>query len=141
MCREIVAHDPDLVLLTGDYYTGEANKDGLLQEGLSPLEEISSRCYACLGNHDMESMEVIKRCERELQAVGIRLLRDESCVHTLKDKKIHIIGFDYVSFKNPERGQRILKLLEKNPLPSDCYPKRIGFVFAISSFFLLLLSH
>ena len=49
ICRGIVAKDPDLVLLTGDYFTGEANMDGLLIKALEPLKHINERCFACLG--------------------------------------------------------------------------------------------
>ena len=49
ICSDIIEKKPDLVLLTGDFFTGEANLDGLLVKALEPLREISSQCFACLG--------------------------------------------------------------------------------------------
>lgn len=48
ICADVVDKNPDLVLLTGDFYTGEANMDGLLIKALEPLRAINSKCFACL---------------------------------------------------------------------------------------------
>ena len=61
LCQNIVKFNPDLVLLTGDYYYTK-NDDipkGLLKYALSPLAQIANKCYACL-NHDIKTKQVKK---------------------------------------------------------------------------------
>eukprot|EP01084_Bolivina_argentea_P017105 31938_1 len=49
LCNEIILKEPDIVLLTGDYFTGEAHVDNFLYNGLLPLKKYSNKCFACLG--------------------------------------------------------------------------------------------
>ena len=99
LCAHIVQLDPDLVLLTGDFYFTK-NDDiakGLLFFALLPLKDISHKCYACLGNHDLKTMRSAKDIElcvsAELKRLGIRLLRNESVLH---NERVEVIGFDFV---------------------------------------------
>jgi len=78
MCAEAVARAPDLVLLTGDFYTVEGHKEGMLREALAPLRDLPGRCFACLGNHDKESEEVLDMTTRDLAECGVQLLVDEA---------------------------------------------------------------
>eukprot|EP01083_Nonionella_stella_P213683 770498_1 len=126
ICREIVHKDPDLVLLTGDYYTGEANLDGLLLKALEPLKPIAFKCFACLGNHDMESNDVYNRTLIELRALGITVLRNSSIVYDkLPIGPIQIIGFDWIWHGEKDRRQRHRNILAQNPCPKECDHRRI----------------
>merc|ERR1712232_696904 len=100
LCVEILEKAPDLILLTGDFYTGEADMDGLLLKALDPLRAVSFKCFACLGNHDMETNKVCARTIYELRDLGIRLLRNESIIYDEIKRvgPIQIIGFDYMHF-------------------------------------------
>lgn len=77
-CMEIIKADPDLVLLTGDFYTPQGSKPGDLRRAFSPLKKIASKCFACTGNHDCESREVLEMTILELDDNGILLLRDQA---------------------------------------------------------------
>ena len=78
LVEQLVARDPDLVLLTGDFYTMEGQgTPGALSEALAPLQAMEGRVFACLGNHDHEAPQQVTA---ELAAIGIRLLVDDSQV-------------------------------------------------------------
>ena len=57
ICEQVVKIKPDLVLLTGDFFTIEAYGGGYgvpsnstaIIESLSPLLSLPGRCFACLG--------------------------------------------------------------------------------------------
>jgi predicted MPP superfamily phosphohydrolase len=98
ICRQIVQLDPDLVLLTGDYFTPEGDHlDLSLQEGLAPLESISTRVFAITGNHDVESDRVFELVKEQLSSLGIRLLVDEEAVVETCAGPTQIIGIDWAS--------------------------------------------
>jgi predicted MPP superfamily phosphohydrolase len=97
ICERAVARDPDLVLLTGDFVTMESHHaEEAMIEGLSPLRSLPGRVYACMGNHDHEAPEMVRRA---LDAVGARLLVDESEVAETPAGPVQILGLDF-HFKN-----------------------------------------
>ena len=50
---ELLRHEPDLVLLTGDFLTMEGSGTrGALTAALAPLQRVRGRAYAVFGNHD-----------------------------------------------------------------------------------------
>eukprot|EP01133_Synstelium_polycarpum_P011433 gene11433-13329_t len=52
ICENTVKLNPDLVLLTGDFFTAECfNPEGAIDIALSPLKKLSGRTFACLGEH------------------------------------------------------------------------------------------
>ena len=51
ICVNAMLHHPDLVLLTGDFYTTEAHGQPFaLQEAFEPLLPMANRVFACIGN-------------------------------------------------------------------------------------------
>ena len=75
---ELCAHEPDLVLLTGDFLTMEGRgTPGALAEALAPLRGLEGRTFAILGNHDHESLEEVAG---GLASNRIRLLVDDEAV-------------------------------------------------------------
>ena len=73
ICRTI-AQDlkPDLVLLTGDCNTPEADfHPTALAEALQPLKELKGRVFACLGNHDKETQRLQDDIVRQLESVEV----------------------------------------------------------------------
>ena len=120
LCKNIVHFDPDLVLLTGDYYyTGNDDiPKGLLKYALSPLIPIANKCYGCLGNHDLKTMQtkddIVNCVEMEFNKLGIKLLRNESVLH---NEFVEIIGFDYVKYNGDNKRRNMMKtVLNKSEL-------------------------
>jgi hypothetical protein len=97
--ERLVGHDPDLVLLTGDFLTMEsAGTPGALARALVPLAPIADRCYAVFGNHDHEAPHEVRH---GLAANGIRLLVDDEAIASTAIGPVQILGADWVS-----RGHR-----------------------------------
>lgn len=97
--ERLAAHDPDLVLLTGDFLTMEsAGTPGALAAALAPLAALSGRCFAVFGNHDHEAPAEVRR---GLDATGIRLLVDDAVTTATPVGPVQILGADWVP-----RGQR-----------------------------------
>ena len=108
--RELIAHDPDLVLLTGDFLTMEGNgTPGCLTEALEPLRELEGRCFACFGNHDHEAPEEVRAAMR---ANGIKLLIDDGTVTETAIGPVQILGAD---FHREERPEKLGALFEAHP--------------------------
>jgi predicted MPP superfamily phosphohydrolase len=98
--QTVNAQDADLVLIGGD------NADGLngAWEKLAPLQDLESRygVYAVLGNHDhlpgncMGDSRVMcsYTMERQLEAMGIEVLRNEHRMMEIKGREFTLIGVD-----------------------------------------------
>jgi predicted MPP superfamily phosphohydrolase len=108
--ERVLEHDPDLVLLTGDFLTMEGSgSPGALAEALAPLRGCEERCYAILGNHDHEAPDEVRGA---LQAVGAQLLvDDEAVVHTAAGP-VQLVGADH-HFR--EAKQHLHDLLAAHP--------------------------
>jgi len=107
ICETIVDNDPDLVVLTGDFFTvqGHEHPDALL-EALSPLKQIHHKTVACLGNHDYEILSVIKETMRALR---IPLLVDNELILETRIGKVQIIGADFYFWNVQERIDTLVK--------------------------------
>jgi hypothetical protein len=102
----LVTHDPDLVLLTGDFLTMEgAGTPGALAAALAPLRPVADRCYAILGNHDHEALHEVRH---GLATNGIRLLVDDEAVAETPIGPVQIVGADWVGRGHVERLQALL---------------------------------
>jgi len=107
---ELVAQDPDLVLLTGDFLTMESNATpGALATALEPLRALAGRCYAIFGNHDHEAPDEVRA---GLAAAGVDLLVDDARETATPVGPVQIVGSDYV---RKERRAHLRKLLEEHP--------------------------
>ncbi|MDG2308498.1 MAG: metallophosphoesterase [Candidatus Binatia bacterium] len=114
--ERLIAMEPDLVLLTGDFLTMEGmGTPGALAEALEPLQALSGRCYAVFGNHDHESPEEVRD---GLEAAGVRLLMDEEAIVETPVGPAQIVGADY---RRRERREHLAAVLER-------YPRREGHV-------------
>ncbi len=106
----LVARDPDLVTLTGDYLTMESmGSRGCLEEALAPLAPIADRCVAIFGNHDHEAPEQVRDA---MKALGIRLLIDEEACFETGAGAVQVIGSDYLS---RDHAERLAVLLGRHP--------------------------
>jgi predicted MPP superfamily phosphohydrolase len=112
--ERLLAHDPDLVLLTGDFLTMEGQgSPGALARALAPLASVAERCFAVYGNHDHEAPFEVRGA---LARHGIRLLVDEEAVARTPVGPVQILGADYVG-----RGRRehLESLLAWHPRRED----------------------
>jgi predicted MPP superfamily phosphohydrolase len=86
-----VARQPDLVVVTGDLVSrprGEAMLRPL-------LEELGDRCYAVLGNHDVEhSRDPFSRTVGLTELAPATLLVDESASVDVHGRKVQLVGVD-----------------------------------------------
>jgi predicted MPP superfamily phosphohydrolase len=99
LLARLAAHDPDLVVLTGDFLTMEGSgTPGALGRALAPLGELRGRCFAILGNHDHGCRAEV---EQALAANGVRLLVDAEALVETPVGAVQIVGADYVG-----RGRR-----------------------------------
>jgi predicted MPP superfamily phosphohydrolase len=111
---QLIARDPDLVLLTGDFLTMESmGSPGCLEEALRPLVPIADRCAAIFGNHDHEAPEHVRDA---MKAIGIRLLIDDEACFETPIGRVQIIGSDYI---NHERRKHMGELLGRFPRRAD----------------------
>jgi len=110
----LVAREPDLVVLTGDFLTMESmGTPGCLEAALEPLAAMADRCIAIFGNHDHEAPETVRRA---MAVHGIRLLvDDEACLETPVGP-VQIVGADY---RSSERREHLAGLLDR-------FPRRAG---------------
>jgi predicted MPP superfamily phosphohydrolase len=112
--ERLVAQDPDLVLLTGDFLTMEsAATPGALARALAPLAPIADRCFAVFGNHDHEAPHEVRH---GLEANGVRLLVDTEAIAETPSGPVQILGADWVP-----RGHRehLLHLCARFPRRDD----------------------
>ncbi len=108
--EELVAHDPDLVLLTGDFLTMEGRgSPGGLERALDPLRKVAGRCYAVFGNHDHEAAEEVRSA---LEANGVVLLVDDEAIAHTEVGPVQLVGADYVG---RGREEHIPELLARFP--------------------------
>lgn len=115
--ERLIAMDPDLVLLTGDFLTMEGmGTPGALAEALAPLSALSGRCYAVFGNHDHESPEEVRA---GLEAAGVLLLMDDEAVVDTAAGPAQIVGADYR--RRGDRREHLETVLTR-------YPRREGHV-------------
>lgn len=106
----LVDHDPDLVLLTGDFLTMEGmGTPGALAAALEPLQRLPGRCYAAFGNHDHESPEEVRA---GLEANGVHVLIDEEVSVATAAGAVQIVGAD---FRGRGRRAHLHELLARFP--------------------------
>jgi predicted MPP superfamily phosphohydrolase len=110
----LVAHAPDLVLLTGDFLTMEGRgTPGALAEALVPLHGLRGRCFAILGNHDLEAVEEVRNA---LVANDVQLLEDDEASIETAVGRVQIVGASYV---RRDRKHHIEALLARFPRRDD----------------------
>ncbi len=107
---QLVAREPDLIALTGDYLTMESmGSPGCLARALEPLLPVADRCVAIFGNHDHEAPDHVRDA---MKVLGIRLLIDgEACFETGAGP-VQVIGSDYLS---ADHADRLADLLGRHP--------------------------
>jgi uncharacterized protein len=88
---ELVARKPDVLLLGGDYVTGEASS-------VSELSTVLSQCrpplgkYAVLGNHDLWTDD--DHIQRQLSAAGATVLLNGNCSLPPPFEHVSVCGID-----------------------------------------------
>ena len=112
--ESLLARQPDLVLLTGDFLTMEGRgTPGALERALEPLRSYAGRCYAIFGNHDHEDRDEVRHA---LATNEIDLLIDEERLIDTPIGPVQLIGADY---RGRERQEHIQELLARYPRRED----------------------
>lgn len=112
ICKRAVERNPDLIFLTGDLLTIDSNRaPEALERALAPLSAARGKVFACLGNHDHEAPEVVRRA---LAAHGVRLLVDEAEVIDTPIGRVQVLGIDY-RFRG--RKAHMADVFAHNPRP------------------------
>lgn len=102
----LCAHEPDLVLLTGDFLTMEGvGTPGALAEALTPLRRLSGRTFAIFGNHDHESPEEVRH---GLGSNGVQLLVDAEALVETPVGPVQLVGANYVGRGRKEHLEALL---------------------------------
>jgi predicted MPP superfamily phosphohydrolase len=111
--EELLDHEPDLVLLTGDFLTMEGNgTPGALAEALAPVKRAAGRSFAIFGNHDHEAPEEVAGA---LAANGVRLLVDEEVLVDTPVGPVQIVGADWYRENRRERLRTLLARFPRRP--------------------------
>jgi predicted MPP superfamily phosphohydrolase len=115
ICEKIVAEQPDLIFLTGDFFTMQAHHHpGALVEALAPLKPYAHKTVACLGNHDYEAISHTVDAMKELK---IPLLIDEELVLQTRIGKVQVLGSDF-HFRDVK--PKMEQFIRNKPRRSDC---------------------
>jgi predicted MPP superfamily phosphohydrolase len=110
---ELLDHEPDLVLLTGDFLTMEGNgTPGALAEALAPVKRAAGRTFAIFGNHDHEAPEEVAGALAENH---VRLLVDEEALVETPVGPVQIVGADWYREGRKEKLQRLLARFPRRP--------------------------
>jgi predicted MPP superfamily phosphohydrolase len=113
ICARVVEHNPDLVLLTGDFLTMESQADpAALAHALSPLSALRGRVFACFGNHDHEAPKTVRTALRE---TGATLLVDRAQLVSTEAGLVQIVGFDFVWRNRQAHVERVCR--DNPPVP------------------------
>lgn len=113
---DLVARDPDIIALTGDFLTMESmGSPGCLEEALAPLGPIADRCVAIFGNHDHEAPDQVNTA---MQKLGIPILMNEELCLQTEAGPVQIVGSDFV---NRDHQSHLSALLSQ-------FPRRDGHV-------------
>lgn len=146
LCNHVLRLDPDLIFLTGDFFTAEAHRDpDALFHSLEPLKKVANRVFACYGNHDVESPAVKQLVDDTMTRLGIRLLCDERAVVNTHLGNVEIIGLRYSpplqrqqnidaffsngsdgKLKEPSGVARLTCILLHDPGAFSCLPRNLG---------------
>jgi len=131
---QLVARNPDLVMLTGDFLTMESmGSPGCLEEALRPLQPIANRCAAIFGNHDHDH-GAAHHVRDAMRAIGIPLVVDDEACFDTPIGLVQIVGSDYVNRNRrehlesllgrfPRRQNHLRLLLLHDPLAFHAVPK------------------
>jgi len=109
----LLARNPDLVLLTGDFLTMEgAGTPGALARSLEPLAGLRGRCFAVFGNHDHESPAEVRAA---LAQNGVALLVDDEVVVDTRIGPVQILGAEYVGRGRRRQLERLFARFPRRP--------------------------
>jgi uncharacterized protein len=115
LISDLLRHEPDLVLLTGDFLTMEGSGSrGALTEALAPLQAVRGRAYAVFGNHDYDGGSPAE-VHAALSANGVHILIDEEVAVATPAGRVQIVGADYIGKGRREHIQALLATHPRRP--------------------------
>ncbi len=115
--RRLLALEPDLVLLPGDFACTETLgvRPVAIEAAVAPLRPLArnGRAFAVLGNHDWDYGG--ERVARALETVGIRVLRNESAAVFLGGRPLWLAGVDDPVTDRHDLEAALAELPEEEP--------------------------
>jgi len=110
--------NPDLVFLTGDFTTPEADHaPTALHDALLPLQRLPGRVIACLGNHDKESPAIQSAIIQQLESLGVQVLIDgDVTVDVPQVGPVHVLGTDFLW---RQQREALHALCDRFPVPPE----------------------
>lgn len=102
--KEVIAENPDVILITGDYINVPLHAAGFLEY----LQKLSKgyRTIICLGNHDIRAFRGnsagLDNFVKEIEALQVEVLRNKTVIVEKDGKKYNIIGIDDLRRGNPD---------------------------------------
>lgn len=126
-----VAEKPDLIAVTGDFFTGRAHDVTRYAETLARLSA-AAPTFACLGNHDggrwsrdRGGIAMIESVLNLLSTAGITCLLNESRALVVRGQPVQLTGLadlwsglfqpEPAFAQNPDRGDAVRLVLNHNP--------------------------
>jgi predicted MPP superfamily phosphohydrolase len=90
--KEMNGLKTDMIVVTGDFVNSKTEEVYPFAEAFSELKA-SYGVYGCLGNHDFFAKDV-ERVAKEVDACGVRLLRNDAVQITKGNSFINLLGVD-----------------------------------------------
>jgi predicted MPP superfamily phosphohydrolase len=91
LANELLGLQPDVILLGGDYVSGEAQNVGALTEVLSRCNPPLGK-YAVLGNHDLWTDE--EQIQSQLARAGVQVLVNRNAALPAPFNNVSVVGID-----------------------------------------------
>ncbi len=103
----------DLAVVTGDFITGAGDP---LEECIEEIRRLSAPLgiYGCNGNHEIYA-DAEDRAQDLFTEQGMKLLRHENALITLRGAQLNLIGVDYQRERAPG-GRKVSSLIGIEPL-------------------------
>lgn len=99
--REIKNFSPDIIVITGDFIDSRFPKTEISLAFAKELVKIAS-VYFAPGNHEARIPEIYEPFEKELQSIGVNVLRNSCKKINIGGEEINIIGADDATFYGTE---------------------------------------
>lgn len=98
LLRKLEVAKPDMIAVTGDLLDSRRSRD--VKIAVNTLEQAmkTAPVYYVTGNHEARISSLYQRLERQMKAMGVRVLRSESAFLERKGQKMQIIGMDDPAF-------------------------------------------
>lgn len=98
LIKRLAGAKPDMITVTGDLLDSRRSRD--IKIAVDTLEQAMkiAPVYYVTGNHEARIPSPYQKLERQMKAMGVRVLRSESAFLERKNQKMQVIGMDDPAF-------------------------------------------